>query len=374
MMIDSIQLDNFKCFKRLYIPLKPLTLIAGANGAGKSSIIQSLLLLRQSFIDKDTDFSKELLLNGDLVELDNAEDLLYSDAEGESPNINITVEFDEKEIRFDISPETKNERASFKAVGDLGSLCSSALFNKDFVYLYADRIHPKMKYRKNVSKQDSRLGDKTASNCVFRFVQAINSTEQIAITSLKNDSAKDTTILRNVSAWLNYIMGYAMDVKAEETEKDTEAKYIYSISNKLGEEKTLSPLNVPFGTNYLLPIVFAILTAPVGSMILIENPESHLHPAAQGRIGELIARCAQAGVQIIVETHSDHLMNGIRYACKKGWLDSNNLEMDLIGLDSDGRTHVRKHVDINDKGNIESWIPGFFDEWEQALGRMLAED
>ena len=197
---------------------------------------------------------------------------------------------------------------------------------------------------------------------------------RLQVTSLKNDSAKDTTILRNVSAWLNYIMGYAMDVKAEETEKDTEAKYIYSISNKLGEEKTLSPLNVPFGTNYLLPIVFAILTAPVGSMILIENPESHLHPAAQGRIGELIARCAQAGVQIIVETHSDHLMNGIRYACKKGWLDSNNLEMDLIGLDSDGRTHVRKHVDINDKGNIESWIPGFFDEWEQALGRMLAED
>ena len=63
-MIDSIQLDNFKCFKRLYIPLKPLTLIAGANGAGKSSIIQSLLLLRQSFIDKDTDFSEWQWLSG----------------------------------------------------------------------------------------------------------------------------------------------------------------------------------------------------------------------------------------------------------------------------------------------------------------------
>ena len=361
-MINSIQLDNFKCFKHLYMPLKPLTLIAGANGAGKSSIIQSLLLLRQSFIDKDTDFNKELLLNGDLVELDNAEDLLYSDAEGEAPNINITVEFDEEEIRFDILPETKDERASVKTEGNIDLLCSSALFDKD------------LKYRKKVSRQDGRLGDKTANNCVFRFVQAINSTEQIAITSLKNDRAKDTTILRNVSAWLNYIMGYEMDVKAEETEKDIEAKYIYSISNMLGEKKSLSPLNVPFGTNYLLPVVLAILTAPVGSMILIENPESHLHPAAQGRIGELIARCAQAGVQIIVETHSDHLMNGIRYACKKGWLDSNNLEMDLIELDSDGRTHVRKHVDVNEKGNVVNWIPGFFDEWEQALGRMLAED
>ena len=206
-MINSIQLDNFKCFKHLYMPLKPLTLIAGANGAGKSSIIQSLLLLRQSFIDKDTDFNKELLLNGDLVELDNAEDLLYSDAEGEAPNINITVEFDEEEIRFDILPETKDERASVKTEGNIDLLCSSALFDKDFVYLYADRIHPELKYRKKVSRQDGRLGDKTANNCVFRFVQAINSTEQIAITSLKNDRAKDTTILRNVSAWLNYIMG-----------------------------------------------------------------------------------------------------------------------------------------------------------------------
>lgn len=374
-MIDSITLKNFKCFKRLYMPLKSLSLIAGVNGAGKSSIIQSLLLLRQSYMDKDIDWSEELLINGDLVNLDKAEDLLFVDADEEDPKITINIEDGDNEYTFEISPETHDDCAKVITSGNLSEAKKTlSLLQNDFVYLYADRIDPEIRYNmpKN-SRQASRIGDKKANKSVFRFAQAINKNEEIAIPSLKQENAKDSSILRNVSAWINYIMGSDIEVKAEETQKDREAKYIYTITNQYGEQKNLSPLNVPFGNNYLLPIVLAVLTAPVGSMLLIENPESHLHPSAQGKVGELLSRCAEAGVQIVVETHSDHLMNGIRYACKQKLIDCNNVEMDLICEDAEGETRIRKHIDIDSEGYVKSWTPGFFDEWEKALTRMLPD-
>lgn len=373
-MINSITLHNFKCFSHLYMPLKQLTLIAGVNGAGKSSIVQSLLLLRQSFIDKDTDWSEELLLNGDLVNLDCAEDLLFADTEEEEPKISICVEDEDNEYNFVITPETHGDHVYVTTGNILSEAKSLSLLQSDFVYLYADRIDPEIRYdMPRSSKQDSRLGNKKANKSVFRLAQAVNTNEKIALPELKQEKAMDDSILRNVSAWINYIMGSNIEVKAEETIKDSEARYIYTINNHLGEQKNLSPLNVPFGNNYLLPIVLAVLTAPIGSMLLIENPESHLHPAAQGRVGELLARCANAGVQIIVETHSDHLMNGIRYACKKKLIDNENVEMDLICKDKEEYSHIRKHIEIDSDGYIRCWVPGFFDEWENALTRLLPE-
>ena len=71
-MLTQITLERFKCFNRLCMPLKPLTLIAGTNGAGKSSIIQALLLLRQSCKDKDYDWKQSVVINGGLVDLEDA--------------------------------------------------------------------------------------------------------------------------------------------------------------------------------------------------------------------------------------------------------------------------------------------------------------
>ena len=121
----------------------------------------------------------------------------------------------------------------------------------------------------------------------------------------------------------------------------------------------------------MLPIVLAVLTAPEDSMILIENPESHLHPSAQIRLGELLSRAANAGVQIVVETHSDHLMNGIRMACHQGLIGNDDIEMDLIGVEQDGVTHSRQNISLDSDGYVENWIPGFFDEWETALKSLI---
>lgn len=119
-MLTQIILDRFKCFDHLYMPLKPLTLIAGINGAGKSSVIQALLLLRQSCKDKDFDWSKSVVINGGLVDLDDASSLLYANASGEDADMVVSLENDdEDEITFRILPRQENGAASCSAEGDL---------------------------------------------------------------------------------------------------------------------------------------------------------------------------------------------------------------------------------------------------------------
>lgn len=369
-MLTQITLERFKCFNRLYMPLKPLTLIAGTNGAGKSSIIQGLLLLRQSCKDKDYDWKKKVVINGGLVDLEDAGKLLYINAEGDSSDIVLRIENDDTdEIAFNISPKQEKTTASCSVEGDLDKAKNEwSLFSDDFVYLYADREQPRSKYiMTSETRLDSRLGNRSASNAAFLLASEVNNNKDIRIPNLKHESAMDSTVLRNVSAWISYIMGGNVSLTAKETEKDKEARLEYSIFNNSGVEQQLSPLNMPFGHSYVLPIILAVLTAPSGSMILVENPESHLHPGAQLRMGEFLSIAAACGIQIIIETHSDHLMNGIRLSCRKRIISPEIIEMDLIGLDTDGYTHIRRPIQLNPDGTVKNLVPGFFDEWEKAL-------
>ena len=373
-MLTQITLDRFKCFNHLYMPLKPLTLIAGVNGAGKSSIIQALLLLVQSCKDKDYDWKNHLVINGRLTDLDDARYLMYNSADSEQKTVDVAVENDdEQEIVFAITPKQTDTVAPCVATGNLDEAKEKwPLFADSMVYLYADRDYPRRKYEaSSKTRLDSRLGDRTANNAAFLLAREINDSKSIAIKKLKRPEAKDASILRNVSAWISYIMGEAVEVTAKETEKDKEARFEYTIANKDGEGQVLSPLNMPFGHSYILPIVLAVLTAPKDSLIMIENPESHLHPSAQSRMGEFLSRAANEGIQIIIETHSDHLMNGIRIACRQGLIGNDDIEMDLIGVEKDGVTHSRQHISLDSDGHVENWIPGFFDEWESALKSLI---
>ena len=374
-MLTQITLDRFKCFNRLCMPLKPLTLIAGVNGAGKSSIIQALLLLVQSAKDKDYDWKNQLVINGRLTDLDDARFLMYNSAEADEKTVVVTVENDdESEIRFEITPKQANGVAPCESTGDLDKAKSEwPLFADSMVYLYADRDRPRSKYiAVRPTRLDSRLGDITANNAAFLLAREINDNKNIALEQMKRIEANDASVLRNVSAWIGYIMGEALDVTAKETEKDKEARFEYTIKNKNDEDQVLSPLNMPFGHSYILPIVLAVLTAPKDSLIMIENPESHLHPSAQSRMGEFLSRAANEGVQIIIETHSDHLMNGIRIACRNKLITPDKIEMDLIGKENkDTKDHSRFPVKLREDGTVVSWIPGFFDEWEEALKHFI---
>src|SRR5438046_1441121 len=93
----------------------------------------------------------------------------------------------------------------------------------------------------------------------------------------------------------------------------------FSVTYSLGHQVASSeyrPTNVGFGITYALPIVVSILSARPGSLVIIENPEAHLHPRGQVRMGELLSLASTAGIQVLIETHSDHVLNGIRLAVR----------------------------------------------------------
>ncbi len=85
--------------------------------------------------------------------------------------------------------------------------------------------------------------------------------------------------------------------------------------------------NVGFGITYVLPILVAILSSRAGALLLIENPEAHLHPKGQAEMGALLARAASCGIQVLIETHSDHVLNGIRVATHDGIIEPQDIQL-----------------------------------------------
>jgi predicted ATPase len=126
-----------------------------------------------------------------------------------------------------------------------------------------------------------------------------------------------------------------------------------------------------FGLTQILPILVAILAARKDDVLLIENPEVHLHPHAQQSIGTLLALVASSGVQIVVETHSDHVLNGIRLAAKSGGISADNVAVHFFSpTQSDGKfTPLSPRLDGD--GRLDAWPEGFFDQFDLALSELL---
>ena len=126
--------------------------------------------------------------------------------------------------------------------------------------------------------------------------------------------------------------------------------------------------NVGFGLSYVLPVMLALLTQP-GAMCLIENPESHLHPRGQTKLAELAARASSAGVQVFVETHSDHFMDGIRIAVRDGIVSPEQTSFHYF--EREGTRSVVTSPEVDENGRLSQWPHGFFDQHTENMMKLL---
>jgi predicted ATPase len=376
-MITRIELQNFKIFEEESFDLAPLTLFTGINGMGKSSVIQSLLLLKQSYMSKQLQYEQTVELeNNSFVDLENCEELCNKKASPKT--VGITLEnSDQKSYTWLIdasSPEAK--KATFNFSGD-DSYKDEALLKESFQYITAERIGPRRSYDKIVTTKAYNTalgiqGEKTPS-----FIQtAISENTEIGIEALMHPSLKVSErnpldnrklLYTNINAWLGDILGRPITAKVSDEGKD---KVRLTFSIKGGQGDDFSALQVGFGFSFSLPVIVAPLIAKPGDLIIIENPEAHLHPSAQSKIGMLLALAAENGVQVILETHSDHILNGIRVSVKKGDLSSKNTMIHFFS--PNGKVH-RHSFNIEHDGTTERWPEGFFDEWDNALTKLLED-
>ena len=138
-------------------------------------------------------------------------------------------------------------------------------------------------------------------------------------------------------------------------------------SNTFG--KATFPTNTGFGISYVLPIIVTCLLAEKDRWVIIENPEAHLHPAAQSKIGGFLAKMANAGLRIVVETHSDHIINGIQLAVAKKEIENSCI---IINYFDKGEQQPKVHsISMNEKGELDKWPKGFFDQTEIDFAKLI---
>ena len=129
-----------------------------------------------------------------------------------------------------------------------------------------------------------------------------------------------------------------------------------------GLERDVDLANVGVGMSRLLPGDPHLLLAEPGSLILLEQPELHLHPAIQQRLGDFLLACARSGRQLLVETHSEYLISRLRRrAVEDPEEEIGKLFRVVFAFrDDEGKTTFESAT-VNPYGGIE-WPPGFFDQ------------
>lgn len=114
----------------------------------------------------------------------------------------------------------------------------------------------------------------------------------------------------------------------------------------------------------------ALLAARAGDLVIVENPEAHLHPKGQTRLAQLAARAAAAGIQVIIETHSDHFLDGVRIDIREGRLPHSDAAFHYFARDGIKATVISPTIDTD--GRLSEWPEGFFDQHDENLSKLLA--
>jgi len=367
-MITYLKVKNFKSLKNIEIAPKSLNLLTGLNGMGKSSLIQVLLVLRQSNFSGSLD-GRGLVLNGEIVKLGTGKDVLYQSA-GEEDDLFIEIRsIDNQFGSWQFKYNAENHILPIRKKNLEGmNLSTFPLFSPYFQYLNAEHISPESLYDKSQlevieNKQLGNYGEYTA-----HYLSEFGLKDQIKFANLRHPNAKSNTLIHNVDAWLGEITPGCRIIVEDIISLD-KVRLAFQFETKSGYTDEFKPQNVGFGLSHILPIIVSILSADVNKIIIIENPESHIHPQGQSKIGELLFLAALNGVQLFVETHSDHILNGIRVAIKK-----QNAHADNVGIyffekctEENEQFTIIKSPALDNNGRIDNWPPGFFDEWENNL-------
>ena len=362
-MIGSLEIKNLKCFDKASFAMRPFTVLTGVNGGGKSTVLQSLLLTRVATTSRE----RAVRLNGPLgLALGEARDVLnWAAAEptikvglggedGHTPWVcRFSLPADEHALHLNATWTTVPRSLGIARPGP------------GFTYLCAERLGPRDTLSVSAQEPDDIgvgvQGEFTAQVLALRETRAVQ-TRRTVRPELHHPDADSPLPRLQAEAWASEIIRpiritaqMAVGIMAS-TVRFTETAY--------GGEQ-VRPVNTGFGVSYALPIIVAGLLTEPGDMLLVENPEAHLHPAGQSKLGRFLARVAGSGVQVVVETHSDHVLNGARLAVAQ---DHSITAADMVVHYFDH--HQTLPIQINNRGELSHWPTGFFDQIESDLGRL----
>ena len=338
-MVETIHIKGLKCFDDVNVKFGRLNILAGINSIGKSTIIQAILALVQSGNDNGKPFQGEYINIGKVSELRN------------------------KYIGSDTISIEVNEDYGLIAYGDK-NFETTGEFPEDELnvrYISADRIGVRETYEQNVKERDE-IGTK----CEYAYdYLAKHDIDPWQDNQMVFDSSSKLTFGGQVNYWLEKILGYT--VYAEEIERTTLIRVSFGKSD-VGNG--ISPINVGTGVSYIAEVIIAALSCKEGDVLIIENPEIHLHPSAQTEFVMFLTFLAQCGIQTIVETHSDHIFNGVRKSVHEDFIDKEEVSIYFFQRKDNGCTEPVL-IELNDEGNVLNQKDGLFDQIKKDLDVIL---
>jgi predicted ATPase len=331
-MIYKISISNYKCIKHEVLPLKPLTIVTGLNSTGKSTFINSILLIEQCATGADIGLSS----NYDVIR---------------SKYLN------EREVELQAFYSSGNSRLLKINPEGVERLYPDELpqFEKGIYYLSANRIGIEEQVR--FDNQRHAIGVRGES--VFNTFELEKS--EPVIEKLRRYTPS-FTLQHQVNYWLSEILGLNLVLS---TQKNTQEKVDINFSND--KIQGISPKNLGAGVSYLVKVLITCLRAKENDILLLENPEIHLHPYAQAKLGEFLTFIASAGIQVIVETHCEHLINKVQYEIYKKHLPHDS----AILLYKANIVDNFQTIQFKPDGNFAVHFPeGFFDATLKELMEM----
>ena len=424
-MLRKIKLANFKCFEQVDLDCAPFNLLCGLNGMGKSTVIQALLVLRQSF-DTGELQNGRLVLGGEQIDLGTGSDVLFEDAErdvlaftlessgGEEPweqdydLLNLLNESSPslkarsrwadfledhpdihelvqglrdgsmkiEDIQIDDSVDPDIGRRMLEILVQDKPLPGLTLedwqdippFGGRIAYVKAERVGPRKTYP--LSDMLARRGDfGTSGEFAWNYLNR-NQDKLLPVDDPRCVEGGRRRTIDVVDQWLQDVCPGAHLQLEEVTAADAViAGFTFERPGDFVESNRYRATNVGFGLSYTLPVIVALLSPP-GTLCLIENPEAHLHPRGQTKLAELAARAAQAGVQVFAETHSDHFMDGVRIAVRDGLIDPDDAAFHYF--ERDGNKSIVTSLKADSDGRLPSWPAGFFDQHAENAMNLLA--
>ena len=335
MYITKLNLQNFKSYINQDFEFKNITLLTGLNGAGKSSVFQSLRM----FWNQLANGHSVLNQYGELKTLKNTnvkDDYFY-----------LTLEI-EKIKAFKIVHNSKDNISSYEGPIE-------EVKNINFAYISANRLGPTE--FQHIRNENVIINSNVGNNGEFTLDILSKYGDALLPDSFKDDISKQNTLKHHVERWLQEISPN-ITLKTELNKKMNVASF--SING-------YTPLNVGFGVSYTLSIIVQLLYSVIlfkeygmKTVLLVENPEAHLHPKGQTKIAEFIANLTNHGVQVIMETHSDYILDGLRLAVKDSKINHKDTKLYYLELNADMNTEV-KSPQIDKEGFLDEWPENFFD-------------
>lgn len=363
-MISSLSVQNFKRFIESAFELRTLTVFTGLNGTGKSTAIQALLLARQAVEFEHR--APVVRLNGPHgLALGEAHEVLHPDAR--EPEIVVTLTVGEPAARHVFRFGVPEDPALNLTIESSPDPAPAELSRPggSFTYLCAERLGPRDQLGVSAEHADhigvGVQGEYTAQ------VLALNESEQVRTALLHPDTEAThgvTTLRTQVEMWAGDIIR-PIRINAQWPPGLTASTIRFQEPGLMSEP--IRPANMGFGFSYALPIIVAGLLTGPGDLLIVENPEAHLHPAGQSKLGRLLARVAASGAQVLLETHSDHVINGIRLAVAEDRvLPAEHAIVHYLASGAPGS----EAIEFNTRGELTKWPQGFFDQIENDLGGL----